>query len=464
MLALLSCGHQSITMYSVGRTISARIPASITAAKSTRCVYSTIAVPSVTSITSNVSVKSRRTSISRHIRVAHQLVRSFSSTSAVWISESKDETSKGQQKSTEPVEEQSPEVEQGTPVGEILSRDVEGVEGAHEVLKAEAEKRNQPTEMPAEEQHTKEEIERIVVFPTTEAEEQGTPVDEVLQREAHFHAMEEATGFVQEANGTAQKAASSGSEASQPNKPSEDLLPEEAKSSDVRPRPNEPVLAGVASHLINLRFSGLRLEEYIERTGADELKLIRDDVLAKKLALAEAEVEAANRKSSTEPWPQDPHWQAVQARKAKEFVLPSAEDPIVSHLVNLIMRDGKKQRAQRIVAEAFVIVRMRLQEDPVKILRHVVEQTMPLVKIKKVKSGAKTYSVPKALTARQRHRKALDWILEEAEKRPSPSFGVRLGDTLVAVRQAVDTGAALEKKNAIHKIAMENRAYINARF
>ncbi|KAK9238897.1 ribosomal protein S7 domain-containing protein [Lipomyces kononenkoae] len=452
-------------MYSAGRTSLSRIPASITAGKSTRCVYSTLLVPSVASlITSNAFIKSQSATLSRHIR-AGQSVRFFTFTPAGWNSETKDETSNGQQKNTVIVEEQSPEVEQGTPVGDVLSRDTEAVESAPEVIKAVAQKHEQQTEMAAKEQHTKEEFEQIQDWPTTEAEQQGTPVPEVLQRDGHFQATDSARGSaLGEINGTTQKTTLHESEVIQRNEVSQDLPPEDAKSSEIPSRPKEPVLAGVASHLINLRFSGLSLEEYIEITGAEELSSIRDDVLAKKRALSEAETEAANRKNPNERWPHDPHWQAVQARKAKEFVLPGAEDPIVSHLVNLIMRDGKKQRAQRIVAEAFVIVRMRLQDDPVKILRHVIEQTMPLVKIKKVKSGAKSFSVPKALTARQRHRKALDWILEEAEKRPSPSFGVRLGDALVAVRRAVDTGAALEKKNAIHKIAIENRAYINARF
>ncbi|KAK9429660.1 ribosomal protein S7 domain-containing protein [Lipomyces doorenjongii] len=457
-------------MYSARRTGMARILLSTRAGMSRRCVYSRIMHLMVSNLTSNASFKSlnRRTTLLRHIRIS-QPVRFFTSTHAGRNSESNDERLKKPPTSTATMEEQSPEVEQGTQVGEILARDTEAVESGPVIMKEEdgplngavLQGQEHPSEKPVERQYTKEGIEQTEDLPIAKAEQQGNPVGEIIKRDSK--AIEKAPEIVkEEVNETAPKAPWRESEMIAANKDSEEGPLEQAKSS--KPESGkEPVLAGLASHLINLRFSGLSLEEYIQRTGAEELSLIRDDVLAKKQALAEVATEAANRKSPKEPFAHDPHWQAVQARKAKEFVLPGSEDPVVSHLVNLIMRDGKKQRAQRIVAEAFVIVRMRLQNDPVKVLRHVVEKTMPLVKIKKVKSGAKSFSVPKALTARQRHRKALDWILEEAEKRPSPSFGVRLGDALVAVRHAVDTGAALEKKNAIHKIAIENRAYINAR-
>ncbi|KAK9390200.1 ribosomal protein S7 domain-containing protein [Lipomyces mesembrius] len=459
-------------MYSARRTAMARILVSTRAGMSRRCVYSRIVGHLMASnLTSNASFKSlnRRTTLLRQIRIS-QPVRFFTSTHAVRNSESNDERLKKPPTSTVTMEEQSPEVEQGTPVGEVLARDIEAVESGPVVMKedhgplngAVVQGQEHPTEKPVEGQYTTEGIEQIEDLPIAKAEQQGAPVGEILKRDSK--AIEKAPEIVkEEVNEIALKAPWRESEMIAANKDSEEGFLDEAKSSKPVSPGKEPVLAGLASHLINLRISGLSLEEYIQRTGAEELSLIRDDVLAKKQALAEVATEAAKRKSPNEPFAHDPHWQAVQARKAKEFVLPGSEDPIVSHLVNLIMRDGKKQRAGRIVAEAFVIVRMRLQDDPVKVLRHVVEKTMPLVKIKKVKSGAKSFSVPKALTARQRHRKALDWILEEAEKRPSPSFGVRLGDALVAVRQAVDTGAALEKKNAIHKIAIENRAYINAR-
>ncbi|KAK9362168.1 ribosomal protein S7 domain-containing protein [Lipomyces starkeyi] len=455
-------------MYSARRTALARILVSTRAGMSKRCIYSRIMGHLMASnLTSNASFKSlnRRTTFLRHIRIS-QPVRLFTSTHAIRNSESKDEGLEKPPTSTVTMKERSPEVEQGTPVGEVLARDNEAVESAP-VMKEEdgppndavLQGQEQPSEKPVEGQYTKEVIEQIEDLPIAKAEQQGTPVGEILKRDSK--AVEEAPEIVkEEVNEVAPEASLCESEMIGANKDGEEGPLEDAKSSKPVSPTKEPVLAGLASHLINLRFSGLSLEEYIQRTGAEELSLIRDDVLAKKQRLAEVETEAAERKSPNEPFAHDPHWQAVQARKAKEFVLPSNEDPIVSHLVNLIMRDGRKQKAQRIVAEAFVIVRMRLQDDPVKVLRHVVEKTMPLVKIKKVKSGAKSFSVPKALTARQRHRKALDWILEEAEKRPSPSFGVRLGDALVAVRHAVDTGAALEKKNAIHKVAIENRAYI----
>ncbi|KAK9325067.1 ribosomal protein S7 domain-containing protein [Lipomyces orientalis] len=457
-------------MYSAQRGAIARTTVLTRTAVSTQCLSFTTVGPSIASnmiAVAFVNSSVRSTTLLRNVGAA-QSVRFFTSVRAVRNPQSKNEPPEGPPRTSQTVERELSELEQGIPVAEFLARDKKIV-GSRPLLKGEdaqvhdavAQDQGIPNEIPVDEGHEGGKSERIEELPTQEAKGRCTPVGEILERDSD--ALRTAPDFVNEVVNEGVAEAHLSSPESNVGTSGKDRL-ENAKSSDSASRATYPVLAGLASHLINLRLSGLRLDEYIERTGANELGLIRDDIFMKKQALAETEAEAAKRKSPNEPYPHDPHWQAVQARKAKEFVLPGAEDPIVSHLVNLIMRDGKKQRAQRIVAEAFVIVRLRMQDDPVKVLRYVVEQTMPLVKIKKVKSGAKSFSVPKALTARQRHRKALDWILEEAEKRPSPSFGVRLGDALVAVRQAVDTGAALEKKNVIHKVAIENRAYINAKF
>ncbi|KAK9471928.1 mitochondrial 37S ribosomal protein uS7m [Dipodascopsis tothii] len=150
--------------------------------------------------------------------------------------------------------------------------------------------------------------------------------------------------------------------------------------------------------------------------------------------------------------------QKLQARKLAEFAVPVREDVLVSHLTNLIMSDGKKARAQKVVARAFYIVRLRTGLEPLDVLRETVGKLAPLFKIVTYRSGAKSFQVPKGLNERQRNRRALTWIIEGTDKRESPDFGVRLGDEIVAVWRG--SSSAYDKRDMIHRTAMANRAYI----
>ncbi|KAK9379556.1 mitochondrial 37S ribosomal protein uS7m [Kockiozyma suomiensis] len=343
----------------------------------------------------------------------------------------------------------SPEGEAGTPVGEVLARDAEGAEAAPEVVKLENEAvRNTlgdaAPELPDEEAIKKDieeamaeedRAEQIEDIDLEESLEKGTPVEELME---------------------------------EPEKPSAEqqvyepiILTEEEKAAREADRERHRTMSEISAHLVNLRVSGLSLEDYIAKTGTTVLNDISDTVKQQRFKLEAKRAALEAKRVPGEPLPFDSRYQLAKVRKSGEFNhLPLPEDEIVSHLVNIIMRDGKKTVAQRIVNEAFIIVRMRLNQDPISVLRYVVEKTQPLVKINRVKKGAKVIMIPKALTPRQRASRALLWLLDEARKRPSPSYGVRLGDAIVALRRGCDTGTSMEKKDAIHKIAMENRATI----
>jgi small subunit ribosomal protein S7 len=132
------------------------------------------------------------------------------------------------------------------------------------------------------------------------------------------------------------------------------------------------------------------------------------------------------------------------------------QNPIVSQLVNTIMRDGKKARAQRLVSDALADIRVKTNTDPLLVLTEAIESASPMLKLTSAKKGSKVVHVPTALRERQRRRKAIVWILEGASKRPEKTFETRLSGELLSVINGASS--ALTKKNSLHKMALANRA------
>ncbi|KAK7206078.1 ribosomal protein S7 domain-containing protein [Myxozyma melibiosi] len=337
-------------------------------------------------------------------------------------------------------EKKSLEEEVGSPVGDVLARDAEGAEAAPEVLKEENDAvrdtlGDAAPEKPESESVVEEEIleekeaaETIEDIGEDEGLKQGTPVEELLS-----------------------------------SKTSENIAAAEASERLIEEEKKRKHLAEVSSHLINLRTSGLRIDDYIAKTGTTVLNEVRESMLAASANDRARIEELLAKRKEDKARPFEYRTQLVDARKSQQFVhQPLQDDEILSHLINMVMRDGKKTIAQRVVNEALIIVRMRLGQDPIEVLHYLVEKTQPLVQIIRKREGGKTKIIPRALRPRQRVCKALTWLLADAAKRPSPSYGVRLGDAIVSVRRGCDTGASLEKKDAIHKIAVENRSSIKA--
>ncbi|KAG0280495.1 hypothetical protein BGZ95_009898 [Linnemannia exigua] len=139
------------------------------------------------------------------------------------------------------------------------------------------------------------------------------------------------------------------------------------------------------------------------------------------------------------------------------------DNPILSQLVNTIMKDGKKARAQRFVADALLEIRSRTQSDPYHVILDALELTSPILKLTALKKGSKVLQVPTPMTERQRRRKAIVWILEASDKRKGEKmFKDRLASEFLAVVNG--NSAALVKKNQLHKMALANRANASLKY
>ncbi|RHZ45570.1 hypothetical protein Glove_669g2 [Diversispora epigaea] len=131
-------------------------------------------------------------------------------------------------------------------------------------------------------------------------------------------------------------------------------------------------------------------------------------------------------------------------------------DPIIIQLTNMIMRDGKKARAQRYVADCCLEIRKQTNNNPYRIIKASIEKTSPLVRLIGYKQGSKNIQIPIPLNERQKRHKAIKWILSASDKRPGKKFSERLALEILAVING--QSPALQQRESVHKSALVNRA------
>jgi small subunit ribosomal protein S7 len=137
--------------------------------------------------------------------------------------------------------------------------------------------------------------------------------------------------------------------------------------------------------------------------------------------------------------------------------------PLVAHLVNVVMKQGKKNLAQRIVYGAFEKVSEKLEKgDPVDLLLGALENARPRLEVKSRRVGGATYQVPIEISFERQESLALRWIVDAAGSRK----GVPLRDALAAeiIDAYNNTGTVVKKKEDTHKMAQANRAFAHFRW
>lgn len=151
--------------------------------------------------------------------------------------------------------------------------------------------------------------------------------------------------------------------------------------------------------------------------------------------------------------------QMEEWERLKDVPIPQRKDPILQHVTNMVMRHGKKQRAEKILSRALYLVFCQTRQDPVEVLKKALDDLAPLMMVRTFNTGvAKAAVIPVPLNQRQRNRIAWKWIVEGADKRASSDFAVRLGEELISVYKGNSSG--YDKRDQIHKTAIAHRSYI----
>jgi len=146
-----------------------------------------------------------------------------------------------------------------------------------------------------------------------------------------------------------------------------------------------------------------------------------------------------------------------RAEKRRLDVDPKYNDLVVSRLVNNIMYQGKKSTARKAAYEAFDTIAQRTKADPIEVFRKALSNVAPVLEVKSRRVGGATYQVPTEVREDRRIALALRWIKQYAKARRDKSMALRLAAELIAA--ANNEGAAVKKKEDVHKMAEANKAF-----
>ncbi|MBX6352467.1 MAG: 30S ribosomal protein S7 [Thermoflavifilum sp.] len=135
---------------------------------------------------------------------------------------------------------------------------------------------------------------------------------------------------------------------------------------------------------------------------------------------------------------------------------------LVTRLINKVMMDGKKSIAERIVYDAFDIIRERTGKDPLEVFEQALRNVMPVLEVKARRVGGANYQVPVEVRPERRISLGLRWLVSYARLRGEKGMEVRLANEILDASN--NTGGAVKKKEDTHRMAEANRAFAHYRW
>ncbi|GFE59234.1 30S ribosomal protein S7 [Geobacter sp. AOG1] len=149
---------------------------------------------------------------------------------------------------------------------------------------------------------------------------------------------------------------------------------------------------------------------------------------------------------------------------AKRVILPDPKynDRVVAKLINILMLDGKKSTAERALYSALELVSQRAGDEAVKVLKKSLDNIKPMLEVKSRRVGGSTYQVPIEVRAERRTSLAMRWLIKYANDRSEKTMTDKLaGEILDAFN---NRGAAVKKREDVHRMAEANRAFAHYRW
>ena len=151
-------------------------------------------------------------------------------------------------------------------------------------------------------------------------------------------------------------------------------------------------------------------------------------------------------------------------RALKRDVLP---DPIynsklVTKLINSLMLDGKKGVAQKILYQAFDMIKEKTSQDPMDVFAKAMENIKPALEVKSRRVGGANYQVPIEVRGDRSQALALRWLTQYARLRGGHSMAENLANEIIDASNGV--GAAVKKREDTHRMAEANKAFAHYRW
>jgi len=147
-------------------------------------------------------------------------------------------------------------------------------------------------------------------------------------------------------------------------------------------------------------------------------------------------------------------------KKIKRIIDPDPKynNTLVAQFINYLMKDGKKSVAQKVFYDAFEILSKEDKgKDPLEVFDQAIKNVSPLVEVRSRRIGGARYQVPREVRGERRLTLAIRWLILAARAKKGKPMAQRLASELMDASQ--NTGAAVRKKQDIHRMADANKAF-----
>jgi small subunit ribosomal protein S7 len=141
---------------------------------------------------------------------------------------------------------------------------------------------------------------------------------------------------------------------------------------------------------------------------------------------------------------------------------PIYRSVLVTQVVNKVLSRGKRGLAEKIVYDALKTIEERTQTEPVSTLKRAVENTKPALEVKSRRVGGATYQVPVEVKARRATTLSIRWLVGYSRQRREKTMAERLANELLDASNNV--GAAVKRREDMHKMAESNKAFAHYRW
>ncbi len=150
------------------------------------------------------------------------------------------------------------------------------------------------------------------------------------------------------------------------------------------------------------------------------------------------------------------------ARKRPLIADPVHGSTLVTQLINRVLLDGKKSTAERIVYGALAGVAEKTGQDPLVVLKRAIENIRPQLEVKSRRVGGATYQVPVEVKAGRANTLALRWLVDYSRQRRENTMLERLQNEIMDAANGL--GAAVKRREDMHRMAESNRAFAHYRW
>jgi len=156
----------------------------------------------------------------------------------------------------------------------------------------------------------------------------------------------------------------------------------------------------------------------------------------------------------------------MRRRKAQEKQIladPKFNSKVVAKFINMVMDEGKKAVAEKIVYESFEIVKKQTNEvDILKVFYKAIDNARPRLEVKPRRVGGATYQVPIEVRQERGTSIALRWIRDFARAKKGKPMEIRLAEEIISAFKG--EGSSIKKRDDTHKMAESNKAFAHFRW